>query len=220
MRHSSALARHIAKMLKACVPAAMLALSGCAMLPESETLTFYRLPDAVHASADAAATRSPGLPAVLRVATPYGNRAVDSTRILVVPEPDRVSAYKGARWSDTAPVLLRDRLIQSFRDAGVFRSVVADSGNLGADLELSSDLTQFHVIYRSGSPVAVVVLDATLVEPASSRILASRRFQAERAVQGKEVPEVVQAFGSAVDELTAQLLAWSREQAPTGKESL
>ncbi|TFL13717.1 ABC transporter [Pusillimonas caeni] len=217
MRHSPALARHIAKMLKACVPAVLLALSGCAMLPASETLTFYRLPDAVEA-ADAAAPR-PRLPAVLRVATPYGNRAVDSTRILVVPEADRVSAYKGARWSDTAPVLLRDRLIQSFRDAGVFRSVVADSGNLGADLELSSDLSQFHVIYRSGSPVAVVALDATLVEPASSRILASRRFHAERAVQGKEVPEVVQAFGFAVDELTAQLLAWSREQAPTSKET-
>jgi len=197
----------------------VLALSGCAMLPASETLAFYRLPDANGAVVDAAVPGPVRLPMVLRVATPYGNRAVDSTRILVVPEADRVSAYKGARWSDTVPVLLRDRLIQSFRDAEVFRTVVADSGNLGADVELSSDLSRFHVIYRSGSPVAVVALDATLVEPASSRILASRRFLAERAVQGKAVPEVVQAFGLAVDELTSQLLAWTREHAPAGEEA-
>lgn len=215
----STLARLAASMPRAGLSAAALALAlaGCAVLPESETLTFYRMPPPAAAppGADSAAgSRAARLPLVLRVATPYGNRAVDSTRILVVPEPERVSAYKGARWSDTAPVLLRDRLIESFRDAGAFRSVVTDSGSLGADLELSSDLSEFHVVYRSGSPVAVVVLDASLVDAASSRVLASRRFQAERAVRGKEVPEVVQAFGAATDAVTAQLLAWSREQAP------
>ncbi len=216
MRHSTAPAGQFVKTIGACLAAALLLLSGCALLPASETLTFYRLPPS-QLAAPADGHQSAPMPAVLRVATPGGNRAVDSSRILVVPEADRVSAYKGARWSDRAPVLLRDRLIESFRDAGLFRAVVTDSGNLGADLELSSDLSQFHVIYRSGSPVAVVVLEATLVEPASSRILAARRFYAEQAVQGKEVPEVVQAFGSAVDQLTVQLLDWSREQARAGR---
>lgn len=218
MRHSTAPAGRFVKMIRACLPAALLLLSGCALLPASETLTFYRLPPS-RLAAPADGQQSTPMPAVLRVATPRGNRAVDSSRILVVPEADRVSAYKGARWSDRVPVLLRDRLIESFREAGIFRAVVNDSGNLGADFELSSDLSQFHVVYRSGSPVAVVVLEATLFEPASSRILAARRFDAEQAVQGKEVPEVVQAFGSAVDQLSVQLLDWSREQARAGREA-
>lgn len=194
----------------------VLMLSGCSVLPEREALQFYRLP--VHEAftqKPETATQVPvsSMPSVLRILTPYANRAVAGSRILVIPETDRVSSYKGARWSDAAPVLLRDRLIEVFRASGQFRSVVTGSGNLGADLELSSELYGFHVVYESGSPVAVVVLDATLADPAESRILASKRFRVHQAVQGKEVPEVVQAFGIAVDSLAEQLLVWSRQQA-------
>lgn len=197
---------------KAWLPAVLLVLSGCAVLPESETLTFYRLPASDAAVAEQADGRVLVPDLVLRIATPYGNRAIDSTRILVVPEPERVSAYKGARWSDTAPVLLRDRLIDYFRSSGKFRSVVTDSGNLGADLELSGDLSRFHVVYRAGAPVVTISFDATLSESSSSRIIASRRFDVEQPVQGKEIPEVVQAFGTAVDKLSERMLVWTQEQ--------
>lgn len=212
MMHFIARMRFPAAKARAWLPAALLVLSGCSVLPESETLAFYRLPEPAVAAGQAEG-REPESSAVLRIATPYGNRAVDSTRILVVPEPERLSAYKGARWSDTAPVLLRDRLIESFRAAGAFRSIVTDSGSLGADLELSGDLSQFQVVYRSGQPVVTIVLDATLAQSASSRIIASRRFSIEQPVRGKEVPEVVQAFGIAVDGLAQRLLSWTRDQA-------
>ena len=193
-------------------PIMLLVLAGCAVLPQSETLTFYRLPAPELANDGGSERGAPATSAVLRIATPYGNRAIDSTRILVVPEPERISAYKGARWSDTAPVVLRDRLVEFFRASGKFRSIVTDSGNLGADLELSGDLVRFHVVYRAGVPVAMVSFDATLSETSSSRILASRRFDVEQPVQGKEVPEVVQAFGVAADDLSARVLAWAEEQ--------
>lgn len=187
----------------------LLVLSGCTVLPESETLSFYRLSESP-ANVTAPAVGASTLPLVLRVETPYANRAIGSTRILVEPEADRISVYKGARWSDAAPVLLRDRLVEQLRHARVFRSVVTDSGNLSADLELTSELYGFHVVYESDAPVAVVILDATLIDANSARVLASQRFRVERAVQGKEVPEVVQAFGYAVDELAGQLITWSR----------
>lgn len=203
--------------MRLCLSAVLLLLAGCSVLPDSETLVFYQLPAASTPPAAQQAPTTQSLPSVLRIATPYGDRAVDSTRILVEPETNRISAYKGARWSDAAPSLLRDRLVEAFRARGVFRSVVADSGNLMADLELTSELSQFQVTYREGSPVVVVVLDATLIEMASSHIIASRRFQIEQAVRGKEVPEVVQAFGLAVEGLAAQLIDWSQQQARTVK---
>lgn len=218
-RSAQAVLHFIARLRTGAVKAwlflAVLALSGCSVLPESETLVFYRLPSSDSAMSTQLENRAARLPAVLRVATPYGNRAVGSTRILVVPEPERISAYKGARWADAAPVILRDRLVESFREAGVFRSVVTDSDNLNADLELSSDLPRFQVVYQEGAPVVVITLDATISVPASSRIISSRRFHVEQAVQGKEVPEVVQAFGLAVDQLAAQLLDWTGEQTRT-----
>lgn len=211
--------RFITSWLRLCLPAMLLVLAGCSVLPDKETLVFYQLPAASTAPAAQQASNAQRGPSVLRIATPYGDRAVDSTRILVQPETNRISAYKGARWADAAPVLLRDRLTEAFRARGDFRSVVADSGNLRADLELASDLSQFQVVYQEGSPVVVVVLDATLVDIASSRIIASHRFQVEQAVQGKEVPQVVQAFGLAVEGLTAQLLGWTRQQAQTASLS-
>ena len=212
------LSRHsFATGLRRCLPVILVALAGCSVLPDKETLVFYQLPAVEAAPAAQHAANAQSVPPVLRITTPYGDRAVASTRILVEPEPNRISAYKGVRWADAAPLLLRDRLVEAFRTRDVFRSVVADTGVLKADFELTSELSQFQVVYQDGSPVVVVVMDATLVDLASSRIVASHRFQIEQAVQGKEVPEVVQAFGRAVGRLAAQLLDWAQRQAQTVK---
>jgi len=186
-------------------------LSACSVLPESETLTFYRLPSP-SAALGSQSVQQPRSDEVLQIDTPYGDRAVDSTRLLVIPDPDRISAYKGARWSDRAPVLFRDRLIEAFRSAGVFRTVVADSSTLSADLELSGDLTWFHVVYRDGVPVVRIAYDANLSNVSSSRIVGSQRFIVEQPVQGKEVTEVVQAFGLALDKLSVRVLEWVQQQ--------
>lgn len=186
-------------------------LSACSVLPESETLTFYRLPSPNLAASEPSVLQASS-DAVLRIDVPYGDRAVDSTRILVIPEPERISAYKGARWSDSAPALFRDRLIDAFRSAGVFRTVVADNSALAADIELSGDLTWFHVVYRDGVPVVRIAYDATLSDMKSSRIMASQRFSAEQPVQGKQVPEIVQAYGQAIDQLSARVLDWVQQQ--------
>lgn len=208
-----AVARFVAARFRLSMPLLVLALSACSVLPESETLTFFRLSAPEISTPPAVTTQQSSLPAVLRIDTPYANRAVDSTRIIVVPEADRVSAYRGARWADAAPVLVRDRLIEAFRASRTFRSVTADSGSLGANLALSSELFQFNVVYLSGAPVVRIVFDATLADADTSRILASRRFDIDQVVDGKDVPEVVRAFGQAVDTLAEQLLQWSREQA-------
>lgn len=195
----------------ACLWAVFLTLSACSVLPESETLTFYRLPSPGSGSS-VQALESVRSDAVLRIDTPYGNRAVDSTRILVIPEPERISAYKGARWSDSGPTLFRDHLIDVFRSSGAFRTVVADSSTLSVDLELSGDLTWFHAFYREGMPVVRIEYDATLSDVRSSRVVDSQRFSIEQPVQGKEVPAVVQAFGQATDDLSVRILDWVRDQ--------
>ena len=90
-------------------PLAVLFLAGllgaCSILPKSEVLSFYRLP----ASALPAHNASPRSDWALRVNKPYSNQLLDSTRIAVLPPGDQISAYQGVRWSDRAPLLLRDR---------------------------------------------------------------------------------------------------------------
>mgnify|MGYP001347062277 FL=1 len=185
---------------------AALLLPACTVLPRPEPVDTYLLPAAAATRASEAATET--LPWSLRIATPAAGGHLASARIVVLPAPSRVSVYKGANWSDPAPVLLRDRLFEAFRADGRVRALSSDERRLQADFELDSDLRAFQSEYRDGAPEIVIRLDARLVRPVGRRIVASRQFELRRPVAGTAVPEVVRAFGAAADALSAELVGW------------
>ncbi|WP_439886638.1 ABC-type transport auxiliary lipoprotein family protein [Pseudomonas sp. MBLB4123] len=184
-------------------------LGACSLLPESEPLTLYRLP------ASPLPNQAMGAPRVdwsLRVNTPHGNALLDSPRIAVLPAGARVSAYQGARWSDRATLLLRDRLLDGFRDDGRIALLSSDANRLRAELQLDSDLRAFHGEYRNGRPEAHILLEARLVQGRSRRILASRRFQVRQAAADASLAAMVSALGQATDRLTLELVQWTLER--------
>ena len=199
-------------------PLAVLFLAGllgaCSILPKSEVLSFYRLP----ASALPAHNASPRSDWALRVNKPYSNQLLDSTRIAVLPPGDQISAYQGVRWSDRAPLLLRDRLIDAFLDDGRLKAVSSDESRLQADLELDGDLRAFHSEYQNGRPTARILFEARLVQSGSLRILASRRFEVSQAASDTSVPAVVNAFGQAGDQLAREVLEWTLTQGQTAQQ--
>ncbi len=181
-------------------------LTACSVLPKSQVLSIYRLPASSLPSHDTRADWA------LRVNTPYSNQLLDSTRIAVLPPGDQISAYQGVRWSDRAPLLLRDRLIDAFLDDGRLRAVSSDASRLQADLELDGDLRAFNSEYQNGRPAAHILFEARLVESGSLRILASRRFEVSQAASDTSVPAVVNAFGQAGDQLARDVLEWTLNQ--------
>lgn len=183
-------------------------LSACSILPKSEALDIYQLPTKVAV----ANTSQAGVPWSLRVSKPLASQLLDSTRIAVLPEGDRISAYKGVRWSDRAPVLLRDRLIEAFLQDGRMAAVSSDTSRLQSDLELVTDLRAFQSEYRDGQPQVHLVLDAKLVSGGTQRILVSQRFDVRQASADASVPAVVRAFGQAADQLSEQVVQWSLRQ--------
>ena len=181
-------------------------LAACSVLPKSQVLSIYRLP----------ASSLPGHPAsadwALRVNKPYSSQLLDSTRIAVLPPGDQISAYQGVRWSDRAPLLLRDRLIDAFLDDGRLKAVSSDESRLQADLELDGDLRAFHSEYQNGRPTVRILFEARLVQSGSLRILASRRFEVSQAASDTSVPAVVHALGQAGDQLARDVLEWTLKQ--------
>ncbi|MDV6707359.1 ABC transporter [Pseudomonas aeruginosa] len=172
--------------------AALATLGACSILPEAQVLQVYLLP--VHnPPASAAARQSP--------------------RIAVRPHGDEISVYQGARWSDPAPSLLRDRLMQAFQADGRVRGLSSDDSNLQADFELGGDLRAFQTEYPNGQASALIRYDARLVRTDDKRVVASRRFEVSQPVDGKKVAAVVSAFGKAGDTLSAQVLDWTLRQA-------
>ncbi len=192
-------------LLRSALVAASLALSACSILPKADPLAAYRLPPL--ASAAAPVSASPYR--ALRIATPTASRSIDSERILVLPEGDVVKSYAGVRWSDPAPQLLRDRLLDAFQADGRFPRLSGDNANIAAEVELNGALLAFQTEYRNGQPKVVIVYEARLVDTSTRQQLAARRFAVVVPVAGSKVPEVVSAFGSASARLAGDVVAWA-----------
>ncbi|MGH8213688.1 MAG: ABC-type transport auxiliary lipoprotein family protein [Rhodanobacteraceae bacterium] len=187
----------------------VLALSSCSILPPAESPNIYVLPQPASAPAGNSA---PKLAWQLRVDTPEANGMLADTGIVVMPEPGRITVYKDARWSDSAPLLLRERLIDAFLATHRLPAVTSDDDSMHADFVLAGDLRAFQTEYRNGSPMVVVRFDAQLRRGGSREVLAARSFEVDATPTGVTVPQVVQTFGDACDQLGAQVVEWTLAQ--------
>ena len=182
--------------------------SACSILPTSEPVDLYRLP------VNQVSRSAPPLDWSLRLNKPLASEVLAGPRIAVIPQGNVVSSYKGARWSDPAPMLLRNRLLDGFQRDGQVQRLSADDSNLQADYELAGELQAFQTEYRADGTVEVVIrYDARLVQGRTQRILASKRFEVRQPLADKQVAGVVAGFGQACDLLTGQVVEWAIAQA-------
>ncbi|MEX5596417.1 ABC-type transport auxiliary lipoprotein family protein [Pseudomonas orientalis] len=190
-------------------PVAFAMMSACSILPKPDPSDVYRL----------ASTQpvSQGMPVSwsLRVTKPQTSEFLDSPRIAVVPNGDLISSYAHSRWSDPAPVLLRNRLLDGFQRDGRVTLLSTDETNLQADYELGGQLQAFQSEYHGTAVEVVIRLDARLVRGSDQRIIASRRFEVRQKVGDTKVPAVVAAFGQAGDQLNRQVVDWVVAQGNT-----
>nr|WP_180202033.1 ABC-type transport auxiliary lipoprotein family protein [Pseudomonas sp. SbOxS1]NYU01314.1 ABC transporter [Pseudomonas sp. SbOxS1] len=197
------------KLTRLALLASFTLISSCSILPKTEPFDLYRLPSAHSSVAPAHATPQRWS---LRLNKPQASEALNSPNIAVIPQGDVISNYKGARWSDPAPVLVRNRLLDGFQRDGRVTLLSTDDSNFQADLELGGSLQAFQTEYQGAAASVVVRLDALLVRGYDQRILASRRFEVRLPLSDVKVPAVVAGFGQASDQLTAQVVAWAVEQ--------
>ena len=197
------------KLTRLALLASFTLISSCSILPKSEPFDVYRLP-----SAQSAATSSHGAPQrwSLRLNKPQASEALNSPNIAVIPQGNVIISYKASHWTDPAPVLLRNRLLDGFQRDGRVTLLSTDDSNFQADLELGGSLQAFQTEYQGTSASVVVRLDALLVRGADQRILASKRFEVRQPLSDVKVPAVVTGFGQATDQLTAQVVGWAVEQ--------
>lgn len=184
-------------------------LGACSILPEAEPFTLYRLPTAQSALP---ASHGTLVRWSLRLNKPQSSEALNRPDIAVIPQGDVLSSYKGSRWSDPAPVLLRNRLLDGFQRDGRVTLLSTDDSNFQADLELGGSLQAFQAEYQGTAASVVVRFDALLVRGFDQRLLASKRFEVRQPLSDVKVPAVVAGFGQASDQLTAQVVAWAVEQ--------
>lgn len=180
-----------------------LSLAACTVLPQRPVSQVWLLP------------AQPGAPASgqtinrsLRVMQPSTSQFINSSRIAVQPQGAEITVYSGSRWSDSVPVLVRNRLTQELRTDGRFISVSSDEDNLQADFELGGDLSSFQGVYNGNKGEVLIQFDTHLVQTSNRRVIASQRFVIRQPISGSSMNEVVEAFGLASDRLAADILRW------------
>lgn len=141
--------------------------------------------------------------------TPHTNQTLDSVRIAVIPEGNLITNYKGIRWSERAPVLLRDRLLDAFQTDGRLQTITSDTSTFNVDVELTSELAAFQSEYRNGKPEIRIILDMHLVNSQSQQVVTSHRFDVRQSSKNSDTKSVVQAFGLACDSLSREVVDWT-----------
>ncbi|HEY9119490.1 MAG TPA: ABC-type transport auxiliary lipoprotein family protein [Marinobacter sp.] len=187
--------------------AATLLLASCTVFPEQPAHQVFQLPEST-------VPESTSIPidTTLRVSAPLAITPIDSNRILVKPDAHEMRAYEGARWSNRAPVMLGNYLLESFRRDGRIATVVSDTSPARSHLTLVGDLSRFQAEYHDGSPVIHVQLNLQLIDERSRATIANNHFEASHPAAGEDVNAVVEAFGEASDEMARQVIAWTVEQ--------
>jgi cholesterol transport system auxiliary component len=182
-------------------------LSSCSIFPQNAPLQVYLLP-----SQTLSASAAPAVTWSLRINQTQASQALDTARIAVLPDGNQISSYAGSRWSDPAPRLLRNHLLNAFQNDGRVQALSSDDDGLQADFALGGELQAFQSEYQQGNVTVLVRLQARLVDSRSQRIIASQRFEVRQPLSNSQVPAVVEAFGQASDQLAAQVLQWTLAQ--------
>ena len=143
----------------------------------------------------------------LVVSEPVATSPTDSDRIVVRPTPDTVATLKGAQWIERLPRLLQTRLVQTFENARMLRSVGRPDTKIQADTSLSSEIRRFEIDVTSGE--AVVEISIKLVSERNGRIIAARIFIARTAGSASDGGNATAALDSALGQVLRQIVAWS-----------
>ena len=190
-------------------------LSACSILPKPQLVDQNILPSAQAP----VASRSGAVDWSLRLDKPMASLALNNQNIAVVPQSNLVSYYKGARWSDPAPALVRNRLLDAFLQDGRIKGLSTDDSNLQADYELGGELLAFQTHYNGNNPEVLIQYNARLVRTSDQRVIGSKRFDVRQPLNDPKVPSVVAGFGQAADVMSAQVVQWVIQQGQ-GQKSL
>ena len=171
-------------------------LAGCGVIPKvNDPVPLYTL------SAVKEFGRS--LPKVhwqLVVGTPVASADLDTTRIALTRSPGVIEYFAKGAWADNAPILLQDKLIESFEASGAIVAVGRDAVGLKPDYVLQSELRDFQAEVTAEAPVAHLRLAAKLVRMPDRRIVATIATEQKVPAAGNSLPQIVDAFDRAASE--------------------
>jgi cholesterol transport system auxiliary component len=173
-----------------------LMLAGCGASP----LATFDL------SAPTAGVKARSARGVLVIPEPSAPAPADGDRIVVRTGPSAVAVIKGAQWTERLPRLLQSRLIQTFENARLLRSVSRPGDGVSPDRALAWEVRRFEMDAATGRAVvdiSVKVLDS------SGRVQGAQIFTAQAPGDASQGATASLALDAASNEVLRQIVAWA-----------
>jgi phospholipid/cholesterol/gamma-HCH transport system substrate-binding protein len=144
---------------------------------------------------------------LLTVLDPTAIIMFDTQKILVRPSGAEGPTFANARWSDNLPKLFYARVVQSFENANLLRSVARPTDGLTADYQLLIDIRSFQLL-MSAEPVADVEFAARILSN-NGKIVDARVFHATARPAAADAAATAAALNEAFGKTVVELVVWT-----------
>ena len=145
----------------------------------------------------------------IEVPRPITDQTRDSDRLIVRRDGGRLQVYPGVSWVDSLPDMVQTLLVQAFTDSDTVTSA-ARSG-IRARFALATELRRFELVDDGPDPQVELVITARLIDRERSSTVAVQTFRSTARPDSTTLPSVIDAFETALTELTGELIEWSVE---------
>lgn len=184
--------------------AALLAACTTFQAPSDDTGTTWELDPA-------ALPRSAGPPvaATLHVARPTSVAALATTNMAYRQQRFERRYYASNRWADEPVRLIHPHLVTALEQVGVFETILSAATSAPAHYRLESDLLEMVQDFSGREQgVARIHLRGRLVDLRTSRVLATRHFQAHADSREATPGAGVDAANQALEQILGEWVAW------------
>ena len=151
----------------------------------------------------------PRINAQLLIDAPTASGAIDTERIALMKSAVTVDYFADAAWTDRAPVLVQNLLVQSFENSDRIGATSRDSSSLRPDFVLLSELREFAAVYATANPTIHVRLGLKLIRLDDRRLLGQRQVEASAEGAQDAIVPVVTAFDAALRSAMTEIVTWS-----------
>jgi cholesterol transport system auxiliary component len=153
----------------------------------------------------------PKVGAQLLIELPQAVAGIDTSRIALSRSPYSIDYFADAEWTERAPDMIADLLLQSFENSGAVQAVGRTAGGLRADFALRTEVRHFEAVYQTpnGPPRVQVEVIVRLLSVPRRAIVAESRFEESVPATANDVPAIVAAFDAATDRALREIVVWT-----------
>jgi ABC-type uncharacterized transport system auxiliary subunit len=136
---------------------------------------------------------------------------LDSRKIVTAGPSQTRGAYQYSLWTESASKSLTTIFLESIKQAKLFRTVSRLGSGAVSDLQLNTELIEFHHDTTSRPGEVVVEISTEIVNLKTREIIGARRLSARVPVRDYNAAGATKGFRKAIGALSFELMEWLEE---------